>query len=416
MEPIIFKNYKHHSENINWKNALQEAETLYNEIAPKLFKQSDASLKEKTKKYYRKFRGFKQSAANYIINKRRLSAGNHALRPLYTIWTMLNSCNFRCTYCDNHQGESYYNINDPKRLNTEESKKLLKIMRTGSAAIYWCGGEPTMRKDLPELLNYASDIGFFPNIINTNGSIIHTRLKDPKWSKFLWQMDIIIVSLDGLNINKLKQLWGVNKPDQVVTNLLLLKKLQKNNKFKLAVNTVITPETIQEARDVLDFANDLGIWFVPVPVNHKHKPNDTLLNNKEYVELAELIIKRKREGYKIIGSEHFLRMLLFAKDYTCLTTLKPHVWSDGSMCWPCRATINVEPVNINLLNFNTIDEAYTESRKLINPDFFHGQSKSQCGGSCAWAQNYTTARYLEGLLSPLQSNLFGEIKEFSNSY
>ncbi|MBP8130449.1 MAG: radical SAM protein [Candidatus Hydrogenedentes bacterium] len=392
---------------------LAEAQTLAADIRPLLLKDADLSFADRCRDRWRKVRALRRSAANYLVNRGRYKGGNHALRPLYVIWTMCNSCNFRCNYCDNHQGRHYYDMADPGRLDTGQGKRLLDVMITGTPAIYWCGGEPMLRSDLPELLDHAWRLGYFPNMINTNGSLVHRRLQDPAWRKFLWQMDIVIVSLDALDTALLSRLWGVDAGRQVLVNLLLLRELRRDVTFKLAVNTVITPETIMEARAVFDLACDLDVWFVPVPVNFKHRPEAALLDSPAYREFAELILARKREGCKIIGSETLLRRLLYAEPHHCLTALKPHVWSNGAICWPCRAAVNVAPVDINLLDYQTFDEAYAAGRERIAPDHFHGKGAQQCGGDCAWMQNYTTSRYLEGLTHPVRSGFLQELREFA---
>ncbi len=392
---------------------LQRARDLSEQILPQIRKDADLTRQDRWRDRIRKARALKKTAENYAANRARYRRGDHALRPLYVIWTLLNTCNFRCTYCDNHQGRHYFDIPDPDRLDTEQGKQLLEVMVTGTPAIYWCGGEPTMRDDLPVLLDHAWDLGYFPNMINTNGSLLHRRLQDPAWSRFLWQMDMVIVSLDGLHMGRLNKLWGVKKAEQVFVNLLLLKELRKHVKFKLVVNTVITRETVDEASAVLDLACDLDVWFVPVPVNHMHEPDRALLEDPGYRALVERILRRKKEGRRIIGSSRLLERLLTCEPYECLTALKPHVWSNGEICWPCRASSNVEPVPVRLLDHTTFDQAYEAGRRRINPNFFHGQAKNQCGGNCAWMQNYTTARYMDGITNPLNSGFLTELHEFA---
>jgi len=414
-ERLDFRRYRPKPGHPDWDACHDEACELAAEIAPLITTDADLTVRDRLRDARRKTRSLVQTAGNLMINRRRYRRGDHALRPLYVIWTMLNDCNFRCTYCDNHQGEQYFDIPDPERLDTEQGKRLLDVMITGTPAIYWCGGEPTMRADLPELLDHAWNAGYFPNMINTNGSLLHNRLQKPGWKNFLWQMDIVIVSLDGLQLDRLNELWGVNKARQVVVNILMLRELSRQIGFKLSVNTVITPENIDEARDVLALMSDLDLWFVPVPVNHKHEPNRALLDDPSYCELAELILERRRQGQKIIGSPTLLRRLLHAEPYECLTALKPHVWSNGEICWPCRASINVPPVNIDLLEHDSFDAAYAAGRRRINPDRFHGPASNQCGGSCAWMQNYTTARYGDALRDPLGSGIVPEIFDFAFS-
>lgn len=408
-----FRLYRPREGHPDFNTCQEEARQLAEEIKPRIKKDRDITPADRMRDAARKAKSLKKLAENFRVNRQRYKIGDHALRPLYVIWTMLNTCNFRCTYCDNHQGKAYYNIPDPDALDTGQGKRLLEVMSTGTLALYWCGGEPTLRKDLPELLDYAWQLGYFPNMINTNGSLLHQKLMLPEWRDFLWKMDTVIVSLDGLHLSGLNKIWGVRQARQVVVNLLAMRELNREVSFKLAVNTVITPDSIDEAESVLDLACDLDIWFVPVPVNIGHRPNRELLENPSYTGLAEKILDRKRKGHKIIGSKNLLKKLLFAEPYTCQTALKPHVWSNGQICWPCRASVNVEPVNLNLLDFNSFDEAYREGCRYINPNFFHGPAKNQCGGECAWMQNYTTARYLEGITHPLKSGLVREIFEFS---
>lgn len=397
----------------DWEACDRQARELAERILPVILKDSDLTPADRLADAWRKAKALKQAGENLIVNRRRYRRGDHALRPLYVIWTMLNDCNFRCTYCDNHQGEHYYDHKDPDRLDTARGKDLLRRMITGTSAIYWCGGEPTLRPDLPELLDYAWHLGYFPNMINTNGSLLHKLLVKPAYRSFLRQMDLVIVSLDGLQLEGLRKLWRVKQVEQVFVNLLLLRRLRREVPFKLAVNTVITRDNIPEARAILDLCADLDLWFVPVPVNYRHEPNRELLDDPAYRDLAEQIVARKWAGQPIIGSPTLLERLLFARPYQCLTTLKPHVWSNGHLAFPCRATANVPPADINLLDYAGFDEAYAAARKEVNPNFFHGPGKNQCGGHCAWMQNYTTARYLDGIINPLGSGFVGELLEFA---
>ena len=74
------------------------------------------------------------------------------LLPLYFIWTTHRTCNFSCTYCDDHRGSKYPDLPDDDTLDTEQGRRLLRVMRSRASSVYFAGGEPTLRKDLPELV------------------------------------------------------------------------------------------------------------------------------------------------------------------------------------------------------------------------------------------------------------------------
>jgi molybdenum cofactor biosynthesis enzyme MoaA len=418
-EPITFRHYRPEGGHPDWKAIHEQAIEKAKEIAPLIHADAHDTLVDRAADRVRKMNSLATSINNYRINRRRWKQGNHALRPLYFIWSMLYPCNFRCTYCDDHRGNHYYDLDD-NRLDFSDRVRVLKTMRTGTSAIYFCGGEPTIDPDLPVFTDITFSLGYHPLMINTNGFVLDETLKKQEWRKWLRQMDIIIISLDGLNIPRLRELWGIKKVERVLVNLLMLRELKKVVDFKLAVNTVIAEDSVGMAGEVLDFVNDLGdVWFVPVPVNyHGHEGKGEfaferdMINRKDYRELAERILQRKRQGHKIIGSRRILDMLLYVRPYTCLPALRPHVDPDGRIAWPCRASKNVEPVYVNLLDYDNLDQCWQSANKLVSATNFHGPGKHQCGDNCAWMQNYTTARYHEFIIDPLRSGIFSEIKEF----
>ncbi|HPO14469.1 MAG TPA: radical SAM protein [Candidatus Hydrogenedentes bacterium] len=416
---IAFRHYAQKEGHPDWDTLQAEAKRLADEILPKIHKDSDDTLKDRCADTWRAARSIATACNNYRINRRRWKQDNHALRPLYFIWTMLYPCNFRCTYCDDHRGNHYYDLKDAST-SFEDRVRVLRTMRTGTSAVYFCGGEPTLVKDLPEFTDAAYKLGYKPLMINTNGSLIHQNLQRPEWHRWLRQMDIIIISVDGLHLPRLRKLWGVEKVEQVFINLLLLRELRRHVRFKLCVNTVISPETIDMAGDVLDFANDLGdVWFVPVPVHYHGQDQQgfsferDMIHREDYQELTQRILDRKRQGYPIIGSERILKMLLNVEPYTCLPTLRPHVDPDGRIAWPCRGSKNTSPVYVNLLDYDTVDDCWAAAHAQKSASHFHGPGPGQCGDMCAWMQNYTTARYHHVLTDPFHAGLISEIREFA---
>ena len=107
------------------------------------------------------------------------------------VWNMTRRCNLKCVHCYAQAKD----IEFENELSTEEGKALIdNLANFGSPVILFSGGEPTLRKDLPELAAYAREKGMRA-VISTNGTLINRdlaiRLKDVGLS-------YVGVSLDGI--------------------------------------------------------------------------------------------------------------------------------------------------------------------------------------------------------------------------
>ena len=106
------------------------------------------------------------------------------------VWNMTQRCNLKCAHCYaqavTDKGE------DP--INTEKAKVLIDDLAAyGAPVILFSGGEPTIRKDLPELASYATGKGMRA-VISTNGTLI-----DRNMARVLKDVGLsyVGVSLDG---------------------------------------------------------------------------------------------------------------------------------------------------------------------------------------------------------------------------
>ena len=94
-------------------------------------------------------------------------------------------CNNDCTHCYNARPRDY------PELSTERWKQIIdKVWAIGIPHIVFTGGEPTLREDLPELIQYAEQLGQITGI-NTNGR----RLSDNHYL-----MTLVNAGLDHVQI------------------------------------------------------------------------------------------------------------------------------------------------------------------------------------------------------------------------
>ncbi len=107
------------------------------------------------------------------------------------VWNMTKQCNLKCLHCyasaTTHPSEG--------ELTTEEGRRFLEdIARYNCPVVLFSGGEPFLRKDLFDLIEYADSLGLRP-VISTNGTLITKEyaLRAKKAG-----VKYIGVSLDGL--------------------------------------------------------------------------------------------------------------------------------------------------------------------------------------------------------------------------
>jgi 12,18-didecarboxysiroheme deacetylase len=107
------------------------------------------------------------------------------------VWNITRRCNLKCIHCY----AQAKNIEFENELSTEEGKALIDdLVDFGSPVILFSGGEPTLRKDLPELAAYAQKKGM-RGVISTNGTLIDQELASKLKAI---KLSYVGISLDGM--------------------------------------------------------------------------------------------------------------------------------------------------------------------------------------------------------------------------
>ncbi|MGM0453677.1 MAG: 12,18-didecarboxysiroheme deacetylase [Thermodesulfobacteriota bacterium] len=107
------------------------------------------------------------------------------------VWNITRRCNLKCIHCYAHAKTRQ----TEDELTTAEGKALIDdLSQMGVPVLLFSGGEPLMRKDLPELAGYAVEKGMRA-VISTNGTLI-----DPDTARVLKDIGLsyVGISLDGM--------------------------------------------------------------------------------------------------------------------------------------------------------------------------------------------------------------------------
>lgn len=137
-------------------------------------------------------------------------------RPLRDLRiSVTDRCNFRCVYCMPKEifGPDYQFLHRDQVLTFEETTRLAKIFVShGVKKIRLTGGEPLVRKDLPDLITMLAAIPNLDLTMTTNGSLL------PRFAQSLKDAGLkrVTVSLDSLDNAIFKSMNDVDFPVEKV--------------------------------------------------------------------------------------------------------------------------------------------------------------------------------------------------------
>lgn len=175
---------------------------------------------------------------------RNLLAG----RPVLATFQVNLRCNSACGYCD-----LPLNVGRYEMTRVEIQGVFSDLYRDGVRFVLLQGGEPLLRRDLPEILEDLSAIGFQLTLI-TNGTKLTAQLVER-----LGRLPLAIsVSLDTLDRGQYRQIRGADQLPQVLEGIALLKEFP-HPKF---LTCIVSEVNRTEAPAVVRFAREQG--FLPV--------------------------------------------------------------------------------------------------------------------------------------------------------
>ncbi len=316
----------------------------------------------------------------YARNFLRLKQNQRTLAPRLAIYYITTYCNLNCTYCEDFGARRNANA---VTSTLEDSKKILQIIRDGVDNLWITGGEPLLAPHLLDLLNYAKqDLRFRELSLISNGTLLSQNLG------LLRVVDRLILSLDSVDTSALASLSGALHPKEDATQSSLkqsqnlintieeIAPLQKKDNFKLILNAVITPETLPDMDNLIDFCAKNKIWlsFSPQAVNNWI--HFDLATSPTYSQFIKNLLKRKKKGAPILGSNIYLKTLLDQKPYECYPTIIPRIMPDGWLIYPClpmeKAGGEIGGRPVNLLNVKSWAEAW----RIANERY--GEAPSSC--------------------------------------
>lgn len=169
-------------------------------------------------------------------------------RPFHAQWFLTRRCNYRCRSCNVWRDRTWEG-----EVSTDEVLRGLDALhKLGVMEIVFSGGNPLLREDIGEIVDYASRL--FITTIYDNGSMAAKKIEAVR------NADFVAISMDSLDEKKNDYLRGVSGATR--TAIASIRALKESG-ISVSVAPTISNANIHEMVEFTRFFIDRGIpvWY-----------------------------------------------------------------------------------------------------------------------------------------------------------
>lgn len=227
----------------------------------------------------------------------------HESQTILGLIDVTNRCNLKCPVCFANAAVSKH-LYEP---SYEQIREMLQNLRGNepvpAPAIQYAGGEPTVRKDIVDLIKLAKEEGFTHTQIATNG----LRLaRNPELARELKEagLNTIYLQFDGTNE---EPYFKIRNKDLLSTKLKAIENCRKVDLGIVLVPTIVKGINEDQIGDIIRFAVDnidiiRGVNFQPVSFAGR-TPSDEVEEQRITIPDFEKLVEKQTDS--IIKVEDF---------------------------------------------------------------------------------------------------------------
>jgi MoaA/NifB/PqqE/SkfB family radical SAM enzyme len=233
-------------------------------------------------------------------------------------------CNYRCRGCN------VWKEQQETELSTNEIKRGLNILKDlGIVEVVLSGGNPLLREDIGEIVEYASR--FFITTIYDNGSMAARKIEA------LRNADFVAISIDSLDARKNDYIKGV--PGAWKQAMHAVQELIREG-ISVGVTPTISQLNLDEIIDITNYfvSKNIPVWYSLYSFDPsksgcqlfkigKQDDEFVITDRKSMVDLCDSLKTLKRQNPKLLITDKILQ---------ALRTL----YSENKRTWRCRALQN----------------------------------------------------------------------------
>ena len=242
-------------------------------------------------------------------------------RPYHAQWMITRKCNYRCKGCN------VWREQDARELSTEEIKKGLDVLKELDVIeVVISGGNPLLREDIKEIVDYASRS--FITTVYDNGSMAAEKIDA------LRNADFVAISIDSLDPAKNDLIKGVEGSWKKAVHAV--ERLHEEG-INVSVTPTISQFNLYEITDLTKHFLKKGIplWYCLYSYDSLGessqlfkigKKNDmfAIRDEKAMITLCDSLIDMQRKNSNILMTTKILEAV-------------KNLYSEGKRTWKCQA-------------------------------------------------------------------------------
>ena len=275
--------------------------------------------------------------------------------PICLTWELTYACNLQCVHCLSSSGQR-----DERELSTEEAKKILDDLR--DLQVFYInigGGEPMVRRDFFELLEYSVANGIGVKF-STNGAFI-----DEEKARRLAAMDYldIQISLDGVDAATNDAVRGEGSYDMAIR---AMENLKAANFGQFKISVVVTRHNVSQLDQFKALADHYGAQLRITRLRPAGRGADTWHelhpNNAQQREIYNWLLKH---GENVLTGDSFFHLNALGESLPGL-----------NMCGAGRVVCLIDPIG----------DVYA-CPFVIHDEFKAGNVRDEGGFAKVWKQS-----------------------------
>src|SRR5574341_361545 len=196
-----------------------------------------------------------RAAAERSLHNERMVHADFNLAPFTIAWEVTRACAFACVHC---RADAQH-TRDPRELNTEEAFQLIdRLAGFGSPILVFTGGDPMMRRDLFELIAYATQKGLRCSLTPTATALPTIERLKKAHEAGIRRIALSLDAPDAATHDEFRQIKGSWK-----RTMDILRNAHAAG-LSVQVNTTVSKHNYQRLHEMVPFIQEVGAvqWSV----------------------------------------------------------------------------------------------------------------------------------------------------------